>query len=298
MYRLYSILVDQVYKIVFLITAIVAFFIWVFGLFNKSHEEFNNIFNSVLSDPIALSIYEKRYVLALILFSLLIASALKIFLKLKKKWAKITQILDDINLIYIEKTREVSELLFEGGGTVDDAKYDLLAIKSNQYVQSSLNILSKIFQLYSGSECHVSIKTYEKTSKTVTTFGRDEGAIGKRKAIDEHSKTIPYSENTAFKKILDDPLVDCFVSNHLLLLKTFKKYENSHEKWWQFYTATIVAPVTDATHPAEINHETVYAFLCVDNKRGGFDNKSCKNLALSAARLYHYFFILLGKISK
>jgi hypothetical protein len=159
----------------------------------------------------------------------------------------------------------------------------------DRFLITTANRISALFQQVTGRKCHVSIKLFE--IEKIRTVTRDDGAFANRREIDEHMNWYPYKDNTAFERILDDPQVKVFVSNHLLLQNLLGNYKNTNPKWKSLYSACMVVPITKKTHSAEINKDSVLGFLCVDNRSGGFEQKIGLNLLQSFARMYEFVFI-------
>lgn len=157
----------------------------------------------------------------------------------------------------------------------------------NCYVrtQEVLNEISRFYGAYTGRPCHVSLKTFgirEGTASTLTTFVRDsEHRPYERKQIDEELEGFAYGDNTAFAQIIDTPK-EFFVSNHLRLCALLGRYKNRNPHWTDYYSATLVVPLTDQINGEKISLATAIGFLCVDNQGGGFD----RGIAVFSGRLF------------
>ncbi|WP_316164992.1 MULTISPECIES: hypothetical protein [unclassified Bradyrhizobium] len=156
--------------------------------------------------------------------------------------------------------------------------------------------ICNLFCAYTGHECHVSFKTLDANGE-VSTVARDQrGGSAERGRVDEHLVSFPYARNTAFRDILDSRKMDSYISNHLRLRALCRFYENANEDWRKHYAAVAVAPITTTGHAAKINRTTVFGFLCVDNRGGGFDKGVCRELLTHVARHLHQVTVLLGQV--
>jgi len=132
---------------------------------------------------------------------------------------------------------------------------------------------------------------------TITTRTRD--ALlhnGDRIVVDEHLKSFSYKQNTAFTKIIDDPVVAYYLSNHLRMSSFFGRYQNANQDWQKNYHATLVMPLTDKKNPAHITATSVIGFLCVDNMCGNFNPRYAKAVLGVFVSLVTDMMIKLGEI--
>lgn len=172
-----------------------------------------------------------------------------------------------------------------------------IIVEIDTYLRAICGEIQKIFSIYTNSYCHVSVKLYDVDSGQVSTFVRDTMSYVDRSVNDDHVKSYPYTDNTAFKSILENPKIDHFCSNWLRLRHAFGFYKNSHEGWKELYRATIVVPLSFRYHSADINHENVVGFLCVDNRNGNFDSRMCLDILHCFSRVFCQLCNVLGKIN-
>jgi hypothetical protein len=78
-----------------------------------------------------------------------------------------------------------------------------------------------------------------------------------------------------------------FLSNNLLELEQQGKYRNFNPKWKSNYNACLVVPIR-AT--ARYDYNKNIGFLCVDNMKGGFDEKIAFNILAAFADLVYCLF--------
>ncbi len=185
---------------------------------------------------------------------------------------------------------------------MDDSEYtkyiNEISADMETFLITSANRMSVLFQSYTRSRCHVSVKLFDPETSLVRTVARDEMSPDNRSSVDENMDWYPYQNNTAFQSILDDKTKSRFVSNHLRVLHLLRKYKNGNPEWKNLYTACVVVPITKNTHANTINRTSVLGFLCVDNRSGGFDKKVCPHLLQSLARLYHFVLIAASAAPK
>lgn len=156
--------------------------------------------------------------------------------------------------------------------------------------------VAEIFEMLTGHECHVSIKSFDPSNGLVTTRTRDVLAHSReRPSSDERHVTYKYDENTAFSKILDDENCYMFLSNWLRLRYFTGQYKNSNQAWRKFYVATVVVPITKMRSRAAINRDTVYGFICVDSKFGRFNRRSSRSILGLFAVLFLDVMLALGR---
>ncbi|HUB16203.1 MAG TPA: GAF domain-containing protein [Acetobacteraceae bacterium] len=166
--------------------------------------------------------------------------------------------------------------------------------KVDQFLDHTLNRIAVLFSTYTGRHAHVSLKLLDGPKKQVRTIARDQTSVANRGAIDETLGWFPYADNTAFNHILTDPGAKYFLSNHLRVMALFGRYKNIRPDWKQYYRACLVVPITLSSHGAAIHDGTVWGFLTVDNRGGGFDATCSCALLQSFARMYYS---VLGELS-
>jgi hypothetical protein len=131
--------------------------------------------------------------------------------------------------------------------------------------------LSQTFAALTGRSCHGTFKVFDSSSGEVTTIARDQLAHNlHRSETDRALEGYPYTNNSAFKTILDNPSANRYHSNHLKWRAALGLYKNGNRAWRKSYSATMVIPVSDQGQPGAISRDTVLGFLCVDSRAGCF----------------------------
>ncbi len=160
-----------------------------------------------------------------------------------------------------------------------------------------INNVKTIFDILSDSECSVCIKILEQqqssTDLSVKTLLRDSGSYRERDSSNTVIRNYSYEENTAFKNIMSyDIPQNYYVSDNLL---SERVYENINENWNDYYNATLVCPIRLKLEEGEDNSSNIYTvigFICIDNKKGGFDNRICIQLLASIAdSIFNHFYL-------
>lgn len=164
----------------------------------------------------------------------------------------------------------------------------------DQFLTHSLNKISVLFTSYTGRPVHVSLKLLDGENKRIRTVSRDQLSAENRGGIDEAMEWYPFADNTAFDQILTNPGSAHYLENHLRFRAMIGKYKNARPDWRKYYRACLVVPITLATHAVAINEKTVWGFLTVDNRGGGFDTTCGCPLLQSFGRMYYS---LLGELS-
>lgn len=100
-----------------------------------------------------------------------------------------------------------------------------------------------------------------------------------------------YDQNTAFKVILDeDTNQSYYMSNNLKTEQSEKTYNNANENWHKYYNACLVAPIRYKEMKEDgAEKSAVLGFICVDNKKGGFNEVGKNVLASYADHCFHLF---------
>ncbi len=144
------------------------------------------------------------------------------------------------------------------------------------FIRNGTDRLSQLLHWYTGGPTHISFKSFAPEIEEVRTHHRIVG--GGRSLVDDEIPAFNYKENTAFASIIDDRSTNYFFSNNLRRLEKRGGYKNIHENWKNHYNATVVVPTTDRQSPAQVTKISVNGFVCVDNRIGKFDNKSCVDI--------------------
>lgn len=213
------------------------------------------------------------------------------------RFLKIISFCDDFFDCYINWRDKIVPKLrsLPEGAPIDPALRYVLLDETDSFLRNAVNILQYILTTHTRSHCHVAIKTFNKSNGMVTTHVRDD-ASPERKNRDQYQRSVPYKKDTAFRYILDDDRCSFFCCNHLTLRSIARKFETSHEDWFKYYKSVIIVPISLNRDERSINKETVWGFICADNKRGGFDGRECRRLLVTFARAFSSVFQNVGRI--
>ena len=283
-----------------IIFTLITIMVGVISYINRLHDGFVNIFPGNTLEPIVFVFYSYRYPIVIgCLISIFIIIYL-IYLSNIKKWKTITSLCDNFFCSYTLFHKDMIDYVLRADER--DAQSiaiccDALSKRANEFLTDSCDRISMMMFVYTGYQCHVSIKSYNSETKMVRTYLRDGRSIVDRSEIDEANRSYRYSSNTAFKTIMEDDKCKSYVSNHLWSLRVLQRYCNNHKYWWKLYNATLVVPITDRKTSENINGDTIRGFLCVDNRGGGFDRRSCCNMMSIFSRLNFTIFDLLARLA-
>lgn len=157
--------------------------------------------------------------------------------------------------------------------------------------------IKRIFDILTNDKCSVCIKLLEEgeheSEIMVRTFMRDSGSYRERKSSDKAIYEYPYYENTAFKTILSPETPDGYYASDDLMSE--RTYLNMNPSWNNYYNSTLVCPIRielidDAD--SEYRAYSILGFICVDNQRGGMNNRiAIQTLAGIADSLYNHFLL-------
>ena len=221
--------------------------------------------------------------------------------QLRERHWKAARIANDVKIA--EKREDISRAHSDYCITLRDAMTagsdDRLEMQLRNHIGHVLDLTSDLFTIYTQDQCSACVKVFGNDSALLTaiphisngglppyvfTFQRDMNSSLKRKLIDTKYPIYRYSDNAAFKAILNDRYKpDHYVENNLLSLGD--AYFCAHEEWNKFYNATAVVPI--AQHGMLVS-ERCFALLCVDNKNGGFDENRCLHILNSIAMDVYY----------
>lgn len=147
--------------------------------------------------------------------------------------------------------------------------------------------VKEVFDVLTGSDCAVSIKLLD-TQGVIRTLIRDAISSRERWEIDRQLPEYRYDLNTAFEVILDeDANQSYYMSNNL---KTEQSYNNANKNWHKHYNACLVAPIRYIEIKEDgAEKSAVLGFICIDNKKGGFNEVGKDVLASYADHCFHLF---------
>lgn len=154
-----------------------------------------------------------------------------------------------------------------------------------KYLVFLMDNIKEIFDVLTDDQCSVCIKIivpgeYPELT-TVKTHYRDSISFRERKLIDSSMQSFPYYENTAFKQIIQDPYKNpCFICNDL---KKESGYLNMNKNWYKYYNASMVVPISLTLSKEE--ERMILGFICIDNMKGGFEEKIGRNIISAIADL-------------
>jgi hypothetical protein len=169
-----------------------------------------------------------------------------------------------------------------------------------EFLRDSANTIQIVVATYTRDpKCHVAIKTFNRGTEKVTTYARDYFAP-RRKDRDEDpgQRSQPYWKNTAFQKILEDPAYSFYYSNWLAFQSFIGRYRSGHSGWQKTYRAAIIVPITSKRNETTISSQTVWGFICIDNKQGRFNKYDCTSLLFMFSRAYSDLFSMVSRISQ
>lgn len=163
-----------------------------------------------------------------------------------------------------------------------------------EFYNNFLTNVKQIFDLITRDTCSLCIKILQKNTQNPTeykydvkTYLRDPSSRRSRSEIDNEPEFYPYYKNTAFDSILGHDKKNFFLSNNLQELEKEGKYKNFNPNWKNFYNACLVIPIRAVNTEKHSNYNRNIGFLCIDNMKGGFDEKIGFNLLAAFADLLY-----------
>lgn len=244
-------------------------------------------FGSFLPSSFYATILNYRYEIALVCVILLTIPALGFARRIRRRSQSIW-LVDEI-------FRDCANIIAEIATFPDDGSLRALAAEVDRFLVKTVNRIAVLFSEYTGCPCHVTLKLLDPEQKGVRTIARDQQSVSNRGAIDEQLGPYPYSANSAFDAILTNQKVSYFFCNCLRLRAFRGKYSNANPDWRVYYRACAVVPITDCSSGATIREDSVWGFLTVDNRGGGFDGRCACALLQSIARM---FYLILGEFAE
>jgi len=217
--------------------------------------------------------------------------------KLKDNEHSYTDVADILHSIQDQLRDRIYELYsacLANSPPITPEKLNQYSRTNHQFYLFAIDNIKSMFDLLTGDRCSVCIKILDQSDPssniTVKTFMRDSGSYRERKSSDKFICEYPYYENTAFKLILSNTPDRYYVSNNLISETT---YINANSSWNKFYNATLVCPIRLEVIDEEERENSEYSvlgFICIDNFKGGFNNKKSIHLLASVAdSLYNHF---------
>jgi len=153
------------------------------------------------------------------------------------------------------------------------------------FVHNMVANIKEVFDILTKNDCSVSIKLID--NNLIRTLCRDAISERTRSAIDRQLPQYKYDMNTAFKTILDEKTEKSYyISNDL---KAEKCYNNANSNWNSYYNACLVAPIRYISIERGDEKSAVIGFICIDNKKGGFNEVGKDALASFADHCFHLF---------
>jgi hypothetical protein len=175
------------------------------------------------------------------------------------------------------------------------------------YLDQVLTSTASLFSKLTGEQCAACIKIFsldrsiqiqpaegssDRIPPYVFTLKRDITSALARKIIDTTHPFYKYTDNAAFRSILDDDKCpDYFVCNDLAAAGP--AYFSANLNFGKFYNATIVVPIE--RHGVPVNTKCT-GLLCVDNFGGRFDEKRCISILNGIAMDVYYSIWTASKI--
>ena len=206
------------------------------------------------------------------------------------------QMRDRIFELFDNYSREVN-----GGSDIASSNPDVLLQnfrRTNEMFHLFLiDNVRNVFESITGDKCSTCIKILVLDDYSedilVRTYIRDSNSYRARKGSDDKIFEYAYYENTAFKTILSSDNNESYYACDDLSSES--TYINLNDKWRSIYNATLVAPIRMKLGSPATDY-SVIGFICVDNKKGGFDNEACINLLASVADSLYSHLVLLNSL--
>jgi len=156
--------------------------------------------------------------------------------------------------------------------------------------------ITAIFEEITGCRCHCTIKIYNKDNNMVSTMARDDlpHNAGRRR-VDDNKPVFDYRDNTAFRDVLENSNVDCYINNDLVAARRNKQYDNSNPHWDKHYNSTAVAPITYSLTARTIDRDRCIGFITVDSMLATFDPRTSIAVLMPYSAILYDFLSLLGK---
>lgn len=180
--------------------------------------------------------------------------------------------------------------------------YEEIRKEFYKYSSEVLSHIARLFGRYTGFTCAASIKVFSaskaakreidhdkrspRSPSYVFTLARDPASHYERgRAYQSGNEIYSYTENSAFFDIIHVSERDGYYFGNDLHGQPVGIYRNSNPKWKDFYDSVAVSSLKNPTSRAI---KQSIGFLCVDNKGGGFDDRSCRVLLDCCASIVYY----------
>lgn len=194
----------------------------------------------------------------------------------------------------------------------ENVSYQEIERLFQSYRAQVLDLTSRLFTLYTGDKCAVCVKSLNLTDDRlwdldwdhfhlpmnvaydlpfVYTFARDSASSQVRRKSDAKQGLgiYAFTKNTGLARALEQGYWFC---NDLGTLGD--AYENVNDDWPNLYNATAIAALKYPSKDAVIYP---LGLLCVDNKKGGFDDLACRQIMEIIANILYYTLRLSISIS-
>jgi ABC-type multidrug transport system fused ATPase/permease subunit len=194
---------------------------------------------------------------------------------------------------YRKVVSEITEDLTEKDYTsLEDRKSSF-----QRFLDYMVSNIKQTFDMITGDACSVCIKLLEQNKEgawMVKTFIRDHISYRERSNTDTFLPEYNFQANTAFKNILDEYCPESFyMRNDLKSEYKNGHYNNANKNWDKFYNACLVVPIRRII---DKQNSTIVGFLCVDNQKGGFEDKIGLNTLASFGDLCYHLFISFNEL--
>ena len=182
---------------------------------------------------------------------------------------------------------------------------DKVEHESIAYIRDIFGLINKLFTIYTNfptSSCikYFSIEMDEEDNGSgdtkyrltgapvgpefITTLCRDIGSEQRGVQVRGIDEPYSYTLNTAFLEIIQQRVRydGYFFGNSL---PDDPSYRNGNSDWNEHYDSTAVCALQD---PSQLKLNNFIGFLCIDNKGGGFDDKTCRALLECCSSILYY----------
>jgi hypothetical protein len=211
-----------------------------------------------------------------------------------EKEAKIASIFHNFCHEYRKVASEINSDLIEK----DFSQFEDRKSSFKRFLDYMVSNIKQAFDLITGDACSICIKLLEQNDKRelmVKTFIRDHISYRERSTTDTSMPEYNYQANTAFKNILDDYCQDSYyLCNDLKSKNDNGDYNNANNNWNKFYNACLVVPIRLII---DGENSTVVGFICVDNKKGGFEERVGLNTLAAFGDLCYHLFVLFNELN-
>lgn len=193
--------------------------------------------------------------------------------------------LGQLDRIFKRRTGLSGDLMDAAAGQISSADYDA---KVHTFLKELVDDLQVLFSDFTESKCTVTIKLLVQTESSenlnVVTAYRDRESAKIRTGIYRDFEPYSIEEHSLIRRILESsPFCEHVSSDDLRSLG--REYRNPNPDWNNLFNASAIHAIVS---PDNYVTESVFGFLCIDNKGGRLStNAVTKLMSISSTAVFY-----------